>query len=330
MTTLLEDPLTNPLDLEIHAAQAEVVTWQGREALRLEDGLALVPGRRATDASIEMLIGADGPAYPGVAFRVADVLNFQLAYAVPHVSGQWDALQYDPVFHGSNTWQVYHGPSYQRATQVPTGHWFRLKVDFCGARAAVSVDGQPPLVVERLAHPTTAGLFGLWTYRPAYFCDLRVSACDGQDIPRGEMPSAAEGTVEAWFVEGYGVVTCEPNGVLNLNRYLPISMGEVRLARRFEMSEGGPMTFEFGFSDALSLELDGQVIFSGENTFKGFEDRAARGYAELGMQSLRQDLSPGTHCLAAALQASEPFGWGLALAVHVEGLHWLPAELGGH
>ena len=330
MTTTFEDPPTNPLDLEIRAAQAEVVPWQGREALRLENGLALVPDRRMTDASIEVLIGADGPAYPGIAFRVADVLNFELAYAVPHASGQWDALQYDPVFHGSNTWQVYHGPSYQSATQVLIGSWLRLKVDFHGARAAVSVDGQPLLVVERLAHPTAAGLLGLWTYRPAYFCDLRVSTCDELDIPQGEIPSAAKGTVEAWFAEGYGVVICEPNGVLNLNRYLPTSLGEVHLIRRFETSEEGPVTFEFGFSDALSLELDGQVIFSGENTFKGFEDRAARGYAELGMQSLRQMLSPGTHCLAATLQASEPFGWGLALAVHGEGLHWLPAELGGH
>jgi hypothetical protein len=206
MTSLLKDPLTNPLDLEIHAAQAEVITWRGREALRLEDGLALVPNHRVADASLAVQIGADEPAYPGIAFRVADALNFELAYAVPHVSGQWDALQYDPVFHGSNTWQVYHGPSYQGATQVPTGRWFRLKVDFSGARAAVSVDGQPPLVVERLAHPTATGLFGLWTYRPAYFCDLRVSTGDGLDIPQGEMPSAAEGTVEAWFVEGYGVV----------------------------------------------------------------------------------------------------------------------------
>jgi hypothetical protein len=132
MSTLLENALTDLCDLEIRAAQAEVVTWQGREALRLENGLALVPGHRATEASMEVLIGADEPAYPGIGFRVADVLNYELAYAVPHVSGQWDALQYDPVFHRSNTWQVYHGPSYQGATQVPTGRWFRLRVDFQG------------------------------------------------------------------------------------------------------------------------------------------------------------------------------------------------------
>lgn len=328
MDTLLKTPLTTLSNLEIRAAQADVVTWQGRKALRLEDGLALIPDRRVMNASIEVLIGADGPAYPGIVFRVTDVLNYELAYAVPHVSGEWDTLQYDPVFHGSNTWQMHHGPSYQRAAQVPTGHWFRLKVDYCGTRAAASIDGQPPLVIEKLAHPTTAGLFGLWTFRPAYFCDLQVIACDELDVPRGEMPRAAEGTIGAWFAEGYGIVTCEPNGVVNLNRHLPISLGEVRLTRRFEMPKEGMVTFEFGFSDALSLELDEQVIFSGENTFKGFADRASRGYAELEMQPLQQMLSPGMHTLTAALRVNEAFGWGLALAARGEGLRWLPVELG--
>ncbi len=328
MTILYENPLTNLSDLKIQAEQAEVVTWQGREALRLESGLALFPGRRIADGSIEVLIGADGPTYPGVAFRVADVLNYELAYAVPHASGQWDALQYDPVFHGSNTWQVYHGPSYQQAAQVPTGRWFRLKVDFCDDRAAVAVDGQPPLAVEKLAYPTRDGLFGLWTFRPAYFCDLRVSTCDGLDALRGEMPSTAKGVVPAWFVEGYGVVACEPNGVLNLNRYLPASLEEVRLTRHFEMTEAGEITFEFGFSDVLSLELDGQAIFGGEHTFKGFENRITRGYPELGSQSLQQKLAPGAHRLTAALRVSEPFGWGLSLAAHGAGLRWLPVELG--
>jgi hypothetical protein len=328
MTILYENPLVSLDDLEIRAEQAEIVTWQGREALRLENDLALIPDHRIADGSIEVLIGADGPAYPGIAFRVADVLNYELAYAVPHASGLWDALQYDPVFHGSNTWQVYHGPSYQRATQVPTGRWFRLTIDFCGERAAFSVDGQPPLVVEKLAYPTGDGLFGLWTFRSAYFCDLRVSACDGLDASRGETPGISEGVAQDWFVEGYGVVTCEPNGVLNLNRYLPTSLEEVRLTRRFEMAEEGKVTFEFGFSDVLSLELDEEVIFSGEHTFKDFGDRASCGYPELGQQSLRQKLAPGAHRLTAALRVSEPFGWGLSLAARGKGLRWLPVELG--
>ena len=88
----MEDTLTDLGELEIRAAQAEVVTWEEHKALRLENGLALVPGERTIDASIEVMVGADGPAYSGVVFRVADVLNFELAFAVPHVSGEWDAL----------------------------------------------------------------------------------------------------------------------------------------------------------------------------------------------------------------------------------------------
>ena len=142
------------------------------------------------------------------------------------------------------------------------------------------------------------------------------------------MPGIPEDTVETWFAEGYGIVTCEANGVLNLNRFLPASLGKIRLSRRFEMSEEGEVSFEFGFSDTLSLELDEQVIFEGENTFKGFADRAARGYVELGTHAIRQRLVTGTHHLVAELHVSEGFGWGLALAAHGKGLRWLPAELG--
>ena len=328
MTTILEDPLTDLQALNVKAEQAEIVTWQGHEALRLESGLALIPDQQLADVSIQVLIGAEGPAYPGIAARVADVLNYELAYAVSHVSGQWDALQYDPVFHGSNTWQIHHGPSYQRAAQVPTGRWFQFRADFYGNRAAFAVDGQPPLVVERLAHLARPGLCGLWTFRPAYFCDLRIATCAGEDIPPGEPPALPGGTVEAWFAEGYGVVACEPNGVLNLNRYLPAALGEMRLTRRFEIVESGTIRFDFGFSDTLSLELDGQGIFGGEHTFQGFADRPSRGYPELGTESVQQALEPGTHVLTATLGVSEGFGWGLALAAHCEGLHWLPVELG--
>jgi hypothetical protein len=328
MSYLAQHPLANPDGLTIQAAGAEIVPWQGRQALRLENGLALLPGLETADARIEVQIGVDGPAYPGLAFRISDVANYELAYAVPHVSGQWDALQYDPVFHGSNTWQVYHGPAYQRAAQVPTRRWFRLAVDVYGSRAAIAVDGQPPLIVERLAHAPAAGMIGLWTYLPAHFCELRVSTCEEQIAAAHKASVPATGLVTDWFAEGYGVLACEPHGVLSVNRYLPTALGEVHLVRAFELATGGEVTFDFGFSDALTLELDGEAIWVGENTFHGFADRAARGYAEPGTNVVRQTLATGTHRLSAVLKVSEGFGWGLALAVSGQGLRWLPAALG--
>ena len=324
----MENDMINLKDLEIRAAKAEAVTWEGRQAIRLEDGLALAPEARLKDASIEVLIGTEGPAYPGRAFRIADILNYELAYAVPHVSGQWDALQYDPVFHGSNTWQLYHGPNYQREAEVTIGRWFRLKVETFDHLAAISVDGGTPLVVAQLAHPVMAGRFGLWTFRPAYFSDMQISSCKGLEMPDSDQYDTAQGIVESWFVEGYGVVTCEPNGVINLNRHFPISLKKARLVRQFETSESGEITLAFGFSDVLTLKLDDAVIFKGENKFTGFADRAARGYVELGMETVQKEIAPGKHILAAELEVTEGFGWGLTLAARGSDLHWLPAELG--
>lgn len=340
METIWENALADLTALDLRHAEAEVVDWGARHALRLNGGLVPIPGLGRTDATVEVLVGTDGPAYPGIAFRMTDTANYELAYAVPHASGLWDALQYDPVWHGSNTWQLYYGPSYQQAAEVPTGRWFRLRLSYCGARSALWVDDGLPLAVSQLSHPTERGLLGLWTYRPAHFAELRVSTCSTLDLPPAPPPpapseSVSAGTVDAWFVEGYGVVAA-PGGRLVLNHYLPATMGQARLVRRFEAREACPraergkreVRLRFGYSDALSLTLDGREIYAGECTFSGFGDRAARGYAELGRAEVRETVTSGMHTLVATLRVSEPFGWGLVLTGEGAGLRWLPAGLG--
>jgi hypothetical protein len=294
-------------------------------------GLAVLPHLPVSAASVQVRIGSEGPAYPGIAFRILDTLNYELAYAQPHTSGQWDALQYDPVFHGSNTWQLYHGEGYQRSAEVPLGGWFTLKVDFQDDQAAVRVDEQPPLVVSGLAHEHRTGLLGLWTFRPAYFADLRVSERTSLPDPAGvaQLPSGehAPGTITEWFLDGFGVVKCEGNGILNLNRYLPLTVGEVRLTRSFETLTHTPVDIAFGFSDELSLELDGSVIFSGQNLFQNVPAWAGRGYVA---QDTRQShsLAPGSHQLTATLKVTEGFGWGMTLSIQGSQVRLLPAWRG--
>lgn len=326
---LYQNSLTDLKELFVHAPRAEVVTWRGREAVRLIDGLAIMPDLEITDASVEVHIGAQGAAYPGIAFRVSDVLNFELGYAVPHVSGQWDALQYDPVFRGSNTWQLYHGPAYHKEARVPMDEWFRLRVDIKGDLAAFSVDDQPPLVVRGLAHEPREGSVGIWSFRPAYFSGFTVSECRDWPVSEGFDPVVPEGIVDQWFIEGFGTVECEPNGVLNLNRYLPRSIEEVLLTREFEvLSSDEALELAFGFSDELTLELDHDVIFTGKNTFVGFGSREERGYTEAGMHSVSRSVSRGMHSLSARLGVTEAFGWGMILAVLGGDLRLLPAGVG--
>jgi hypothetical protein len=322
-----EVDLTDLRALELHARSAEVVTWHGRRALQL-DGLALVPGLEALDGSIEVEIGADGACYAGIAFGVSDALNHELAYASPHCSGLIDAVQYDPVFHGSNTWQLYHGQGYQQSVPVPTGEWFCLRIDLQGGRAAIQLNDLPPLRVEQLAHPHLPGRVGVWTYKPACFRALRVTSNGHLPLADSAAQLPLAGVLSEWFLEGFGRVSCEPNGMLNLNRYLPLAVGEARLVRSFELATPATVELAFGFSDELSLTVDGNERFAGMNTFKGFASYEERGYAHLGAHTLRLPLDPGLHQLMARLKVTEGFGWGMILSVAAEGLHWLPATSG--
>jgi len=113
MPLIYKSDVADAGQLSVSDPAAEMVTWQGRKALRLSGqtaSLALVPSLALSQGRIEAEIGAEGAAYAGIAFRVADTLNYELACVQPHISRKRDTLQCDPVFHGSNIWQMDHGP----------------------------------------------------------------------------------------------------------------------------------------------------------------------------------------------------------------------------
>ncbi len=327
MAIVYQNPLTDLSRLVIRDASAEVVEWQGRRALKL-NGLALIPDMFLTEGHLEVQVGADSAAYSGLAFRVQDLLNFELAYAQPHCSGQWDTLQYDPVFHGSNTWQLFAGPAFQQRAMVPLGQWFKLAIDFKDQRASVAVGTQTPLMVYRLAQSQAAGLVGLWSYLPAYFCDLRIGS-DMPTLPTRPLtppPDLLPGTVTEWFMEGYGRVGCEPHGVLNLNRCRAPGAGEVCLSRWLETLTADTLEISFGFSDQLTLKLDGETLFTGAHTWKDTPYWADRGYVEP-TRHVSQTIAPGRHRLTAMVSVTEKFGWGLILAISASQTRLLPAAL---
>ena len=310
-------------ELTQHASTAEVVEVLGGRALRLE-GLLLVPGVELDNVGIEVEILAEKACYPGIVFRFTDRMNYELAYAVPHANGQPDAIQYDPVFGGSNTWQLHTGPAYQQNAQVAMGEWFTLRLNVEGERAVVQVGDQPPLVVERLSHRTRRGRVGLWTFRPAYFRNLKVTLHRALDHLTGVAPAAPPKTITEWHLEGTGAVTCEPNGVLNLNRFLASTPDEVRLRRRFEAGSAGEVELGVGFSDTLALRLDGELVFEGSNTFKGFDVLASRGWVEVGPEPVRAHVKVGEHEIEATIKMTEPFGWGQIITLSGPDLRLLP------
>jgi hypothetical protein len=327
MTLVYANDLSELRDLVLCHGEAESVEWQGRRALKL-NGLVLLPDLALAEGHVEVQIGAEGAAYPGIAYRVADKSNYELAYAQPHTSGLWDAIQYDPVFHASNTWQLYHGDAYQRTAQVPTGEWFTFAVDFKDRWARIRVGDQPPLVVFPLAQQLASGLIGLWTFLPAYFCDLRITPLADEMPPTAVARPIDPGNIDAWFVEGFGAIGCEPTGILNLNRHLPASLGKVHLSRSIDVLAAGSIELDIGFSDDLTLQIDDQVIFTGQNIFHDVPKWDQRGYVAP-TNHVSQTLTPGRHQLIAVLKGTEPyFGWGLIVNLRGDDFTLLPANLG--
>lgn len=332
MAILFESEFPDPGALFVRDPESRMCEWQGRKALRLSGQgacLLVLPDLSLSQGWVEVEIGTEGAAFPGIAFRLLDSLNYELAYAQPHTSGKWDAIQYDPVFHGSNTWQLYHGPGSQQQAQVPLGDWFRLRVEFQDHKAVIWVGEQEPLLVSPLAHNHLSGLVGLWTYLPAFFSYLRVGN-DPSDYLLGlteeSQGTIADGIVDSWFLEGFGVVDTEPSGILNLNRYLPVSTKEVKLTRQIALPLAGELQFTLGFSDEVEFQVDGEVIFRGENLFKDSPRWEERGYVSLDRQ-VTHPLSSGTHQLTAVLKAKEYFGYGMALRIEGDKYRLLPADL---
>ena len=332
MSIIYECEVPNPKEVFIRDPKPEICTWQGRKALQLSGqgaSLVIVPGLCLSQGWIEVDIGSDGAAYPGIAFRVQDGLNYELGYIQPHTSGQWDALQYDPVFHGSNTWQLYYGSEAQKNVDVPVQTWHHLRIEFQGQKARMQVEEQEPLIVSHLAHPHQSGFVGLWTYLPAYFSNLRIGDdcmaihSNADQALKEELPS---GMVTGWFLEGFGVVNTERNGILNLNRYLPITEKEVKLIREIEVQEAGEFLFHVGFSDQLTFQVDDEIVFTGENLYQTSPKWEERGYVRPDHPIVHR-LDKGMHRLTAILTAREFFGFGIALNIEGTEYHLKPAHL---
>jgi len=334
---------------ELSGADGKVETFLGQSALRIRTGRAVRRDVSFEDGTIEFdLALTPHRAFAYLQFRVQGDGEYEDIYFRSHKSGLPDAVQYTPVYQGASSWQLYHGKGHTAAAPLPQDVWIHVKVVVKGQQAAVFVGetDEPQMVVPRLARKAAPGQVALRGFlpggRPAgvyttSFANFVVRpgevTFDFSALPPAE-DSAPPGVVTHWSLspafappegalrelpaglmesDSWKVVQAEPSGLLPLLRDVPVPEGSRRpgvLARIVvRAAEAGTRRFDFGYSDQVSVFLNGTLLFSGDNGYS-FNFPRRQGLITLDQNALYLPLHAGENELVLAV--AEVFGgWGL-------------------
>lgn len=342
LATSQSAPAFDPAHWTIVDANAAPITYLGKPSLLLDNGAALLRDTAFGDGTIDVDVAMHGHAsFAGILFRAAAEDSFELVYLRPHRSRQPDALQYTPVFAGSEGWQLYSGPGFTAAAELPLNRWVHLRLVVAGYTARLFIDGaaEPQLVVTDLKQPWALGRVGLWgRFGGAAFTNFVVTPANSAAPAPPQSRPASDQLLVDWRLSpsfetarvpedrlpdlngsGWTPVRAESSGVVNIARYRtsartaasPQTSRDLVFARTtISTVQPRAARLVFAYSDAVHIFLNGKLLFAGESAFRT-RDPGFLGIASLGPDAIYVDLVPGPNELVFAV--TETFGgWGFA------------------
>jgi len=186
-------------DLE---GQAKKVEYQGRKSLFLDGGAAVLKDFELRDGIVDVDVSTPASrGFFGIQFRIANEgANSEWVYLRQHKSGYPDAMQYTPVLNTGLNWQLYNGPGFTGAVEIPKDVWFHLRLEVAGAQARLFVKDmeKPALVMNDLKSGVQKGQVGLYVLTGAtYFSNFQIRSTP--DVPwERHLPSMPSGTLTKW------------------------------------------------------------------------------------------------------------------------------------
>src|SRR5260221_3672432 len=158
----------------------------------------------------------------GVQFRIAgEGANAEWVYLRPHKSGLPDAMQYTPVLNTGLTWQIYNGPGFTGAVDIPKDVWFHVRLEVVGAQAKLYIRDMdmPALVMDDLKGGVQKGQVALAALTGAtYFSNFEIRAPPDAAWQR-RLPPMPSGTLTKWGLS-------PPYDALERNLERPLSPSE--------------------------------------------------------------------------------------------------------
>src|SRR5437660_1843806 len=159
--------------------QAKPAEYLGRKSLLLDGGAAILKDFEMRDGVIDVDVATPAVrGFFGFDIRVpADGSNYEEIYLRQHKSGQPDAMQYTPVLNTGRNWQIYNGPGFTGAVDIPKAEWFHLRLEVTGAQAKLFVKDmdKPALEMTDLKSGVQKGQIALMTLiGETYFSNFEV------------------------------------------------------------------------------------------------------------------------------------------------------------
>ena len=336
---------------EITASQSKIENYLGQKSLFFQGGLAIIKDSEFTDGIIEYDVALDQVrSFMGAVWRLQDLENYEKFYMRAHQSGNPDANQYTPVFHGVSGWQLYYGEGHSARITYPFNEWIHVKIVISGQNGEIYIQdmAQPAFLINELKRDIKSGQVGLIVedYAPAHFANFSFIATENQPLkgtPK-EPEEVPAGTIMSWSVSNsfdeknlddkfrlsqndkrnltWKQLASENSGLANLARVQGVEADQNTAFARITINSEQEQVkqLSFGFSDRIKVYFNDQLLYAGEDSFR------SRDYRFLGTigyyDQVYLPLKKGNNELWMAVsEGKELGGWGLqARFEDVEGI----------
>ena len=182
--------------------EAKPADYLGRKCLLLDGGGATLKDFEMRDGVVDVDVATPAKrGFFGIQFRLAGD-DGEWVYLRQHKSGLPDAMQYSPVLKTGLNWQIYNGPGFTGAVDIPRDSWFHLRLEVTGAQARLFVKDmeKPALVMNDLKSGVQKGQIALAALTgETYFSNFEIRKTPDAAFQRRE-PAMPPGTLTRWSI----------------------------------------------------------------------------------------------------------------------------------
>jgi hypothetical protein len=254
--------------------QARVADYQGRRCLLLNGGAATLKDFEMRDGVVDVDVATPARrGFFGIQFRIDnDGANAEWVYLRQHKSGLPDAMQYTPVLNTGLNWQIYNGPGFTGAVDIPKDVWFHLRLEVVGAQARLYVKdmNKPALVMNDLKSGVQKGQVALADLiGETYFSNFEIHTTQDAAWER-HLPPMPPGTLTKWSISpSYDALARDLERPLSRSESDAIAWQDVEaespgfvVLYRYRLAPHPMVSFQGDFSKRLEPQPGMKVIYA--------------------------------------------------------------------